>query len=215
MTPSERVRRLVASGSVAPEEGARLLAAMSEAPPRSPLSFFVDPFERFGGVTAVALGAIISAASVGVSRFGVRFDGLLDVHINRAVVPSLRVALLDQVAGWIVPALFFWAYARVLSKHVRLVDFVGMVGLARLPVLLCGLVVLPFAPEHPILPPKITPALLAQGMLGLVFVVANITLLYKGFKNASGLTGTKLVIGFSGMAIASEAASKIVLLCLS
>ena len=62
MTPAERVRRLVESGSVAPDEGARLLAAMSEAPARSRLWLLVDPFERFGGGTAAIAGATFHAA---------------------------------------------------------------------------------------------------------------------------------------------------------
>ncbi len=215
MTPAERVRRLVDSGSVAPEEGVRLLAAMSEAPPRSRLEALVDPFERFGGGTAAALGAVISVASIAVSRLGVRFDGLLDLHIHRAVVPSLRVALGDQLVGWLLPAVCFWAYARAITRHVRLADFIGMAGLARLPILMSALALLPLTPANPSVPPKLTPALLAMAMLGLAFVVANVTLLYQGFKNASGLTGVKLVGGFIGLVIGVEALSKIVLVFLS
>ncbi|MBX3204231.1 MAG: hypothetical protein KF764_04135 [Labilithrix sp.] len=211
MTPAERVRRLVESGSVVPEEGARLLAAMSAAPPRSRLRFLVDPFERFGGGVAALLGAAISVASVAVSRLGVRFDGLLDLHINRAVVPPLRVAATDQLVGWLLPAVCFWAYARVFNKHVRLLDFVGMTGLARLPILLGALVLLPIVPPAAEALTKPGLGLVAVALVALVFVVANVTLLYQGFKNASGLAGAKLVGGFVGLVIVVEAASKVAL----
>ena len=217
MTPAERVRRLMEAGSIAPDEGARLLAAMSEAPARSRLALLVDPFERFGGGTAAIAGAAISLASIAVSRLGVRFDGLLDMHVHRGVAPPLSVALLDQVVGWILPALCFWAYARVFARLVRLIDFVGMAGLARLPILLSALVTLPLLPsglEKGAIP-DLTPGLLVIALAGLVFLVLNITLLYKGFKNASGLEGRRLVLGFVGLVVLVEGLSKLVLLLLT
>ena len=215
MTPAERVRRLVEAGSVAPDEGARLLAAMSEAPARSRLWLLVDPFDRFGGGTAAIAGAIISVLGIAVSRLGVRFDGFLDLHVDRAVVPPFRVALSDQLVAWLLPAVCFWAYARVFTRHVRLVDFVGKTGLARLPTLIGALVLVPLMPEHLAVPPEITPALLAVALVAVVFGVANVTLLYYGFKNASGLTGAKLVGGFIGLLIGVEALSKLLLVLLT
>ena len=214
MTPEERVHRLVKEGSVAADEGERLLAAMKQASARSLLAQLFNPFERFGGGTAAVIGAIVSIASLGVSRLGVRFDGLLDLHFTSAV-PPLRTSIAEQIACWIVPALCFWGYARTQSRHVRLIDFVGSIGLARLPLMLAGLVLFPLAPSHISIPPKPTFALLALVFLTLGFVAANITLLYNGFKNSSGLKGTKLVAGFVGLLIVGEALSKVVLLILS
>lgn len=211
MTPAERVRRLVESGSVAPGEGERLLAAMRAAPPRSRLAALVDPFDRFGGGTAALLGAAVAVASVAVSRLGVRFDGLLDLHVDRASVPALHVAIADQIAGWLLPAVSFWLFARVFGKHVRLLDFVGMTGLARLPLLVAALVLLPITPPAAEITAEPSASLLAIALIGLVFVVANVTLLYTGFRNASGLTGAKLVGGFIGLVVVVEALSKIAL----
>lgn len=211
MTPSERVRRMVESGSVAPEEGARLLAAMGGTERRSGLGLLVDPFERFGGGTAVLAGAVVSAVSVVVSvALGARFDGFLDLHFSSSS-PGLRVALVDQLAGWIVPALGFWLYARVVARHVRLVDFVGMTGLARLPILAGAIVLRPLAPSSVAGIPRMSPSLLLLALLAVVVLVANVTWLYKGFKNASGLSGSKLVGGFVVLSIIVEAASKLVI----
>jgi cytochrome c oxidase subunit IV len=218
MTPADRVRRLVASGSVAPEEGARLLEAMSAASPRSKLGLLVDPFERFGGGVSAAIGLAIAVFSVVlVTRTSVRFDGLFDLHITERGAASLRTALVEQLASWIVPAILFWIYARVLSRHVRLIDFVGMTGLARWPLLLGALVLLPVVPgvASARAGETLSPALLVTLVVAVGCVVLDVVLLYKGFKNASGLTGTKLVAGFIGLALLGEIVSKVVLSALS
>jgi hypothetical protein len=213
MTPDERVRRLVDAGSVAPEEGARLLVAMGRGESRSLASTLINPFERFGGGTAALAGVLIAASCIGVSRFGVRFDGFLDMHAG-GPVPSLGVALVDQLVSWPLPATLFFLYARAFSLHVRLLDFIGMVGLARLPVLIGSLVIGVVLPDAGADPSRMTPGLLLVLALGLVFLGLQITLLYTGFKNASGFTGARLVGGFVGMSIAAEVASKLALLAL-
>lgn len=213
MTPDERVRHLVDAGSVAPDEGARLLSAMGRGRSRSLVSTLIDPFDRFGGGKAALAGALVALSCIAVSRFGVRFDGFFDMHVGRAV-PSLTVAVVDQLASWPLPATVFFLYARVFSRHVRLVDFIGMVGLARLPVLL-GSVVIGIALRGAVVDPfKMTPGLLLVMALGLVFLGLQITLLYTGFKNASGFTGARLVGGFIGISILAEVASKLALLAL-
>src|SRR5450432_3037236 len=112
MTPADRIRRLVAAGTVAPEEGARLLDAMGhERPHLSRFALLVNPFDRFGGGFATGLGAAIAALSLGIARFGIRFDGFLDLHTVNGVV-TLRTALLDQVVAWLIPAILFFAYSR-------------------------------------------------------------------------------------------------------
>jgi hypothetical protein len=214
MTPAQRVRRRVESGSMTAEEGARLLAAMREAPPPSRLATLLDPFERFGGGTAVLLGALIGIASIAAEQLGIRFDGFLDFHLAPGREPALRTAVADQLVGWILPAFGFWAYARALGRRVRAIDFLGMVGLARLPILLGALLVLPLAPSSPPSPMQLTPALAVIVVIGLIAATANVTLLYKGFRNASGLTGTRLVAGFVGLVIVLELISRVALVWL-
>jgi hypothetical protein len=215
-TPAERVRRLVDAGSIAPEEGDRLLAAMSKERSRanaSSASVVLNPFERFGGGTAAVIGLVVSVLSIAVSRLGVRFDGLLDLHIPNSV-PPLSVSIVEQIASWIVPAICFWAYARLVTQrgHVRVIDFIGMVGLARLPLLIAAIPVLYLTPALLANPTKLTPMALVLITVALLFVAANITLLYQGFKNASGLAGPKLVAGFIVLLILAETLSKLVLL---
>jgi len=211
MNPVERVRRLVEAGTVAPEEGERLVAAMDRAPGRSPLWLLVNPFDRFGGGVAAAAGVVVGALGIGATRLGAHFDGFLDLHVSRAHVSPIRVALVEQVAAWLLPAALFWAYARVFARHVRVVDFVGMIGLARLPLVLAAFPVALLVPDVHALPIALTPALLAVVLIVLVSLGWYVTLLYQGFKNASGLRGGKLVGGLVAMIVAAEVASKLLL----
>jgi hypothetical protein len=214
MNPTERVRGLVRAGAVGPDEGRRLLAALGqggEAPPRSTAWLLVNPFDRFGGGVAAAAGLVVGALGMGSTRLGVRFDGFLDLHVNRAHVASLRVALVEQLVSWLLPALLFWAYARTVSRHARPIDFLGMTGLARLPFVLAAGPIALLSPDVTRLPLQVSPALLAIALLGAAALAWTVTLLYQGFKSASGLRGTRLVAGFLTMVLASEAASKLVL----
>ena len=211
MTPAERIRGLIEAGKVAPREGERLLAAVAQEPVRPPVWILLNPFDRFGGGVAALLGLVVAGLSIGSARLGVRFDGFLDLHDASRGPVALTTAIVDQVAAWILPAACFWAYAHVVARHVRPVDFLGMVGLARLPLLLASVPVALLSPSHPSVPPKLTPALAGIAVIALACVAWNLTLLYQGFKSASGLRGPKLVGGFVAIAILAEAVSKVVL----
>ena len=218
-TPADRIRNLVDANKVSAEEGERLLRAMAPSSgARSPWLLLLNPFDRFGGERAAVAGLVVSALSLGLAHLGVHFDGALDVHLapsaNRV---TFGASLLEQAAGWLVASLLFWAYARSTSSHVRFVDFLGVVGLSR--VLLVGIAL--FLVLGPGLPPDmptktVTPALLAHllviAAVTLPLLGWFITLLYQGFKNASGLAGGRLVGGFIGVLLVSEIASKLVLL---
>jgi hypothetical protein len=215
-TPRDRIRNLVSAGKISAAEGERLHAALT--PPsaaRSPWFWLLNPFDRFGGGRAVAAGVAVSAISVGLERLGVHFDGFLDVHLasNADRVPvAFGSSMLHQAAGWLVPSLVFWAYARVASGHVRLVDFVGVVGLARAVLVLVALLGVALDPEVPSgAAPHFTPALVVLILGTLPLLGWFVTLLYQGFKNASGLAGGKLVGGFIGVLFVSEVLSALVL----
>ncbi|MBC8069156.1 MAG: hypothetical protein IAG13_12550 [Deltaproteobacteria bacterium] len=188
---------------------------MREAPPQSRLAMLVDPFERFGGGTAVVFGAVISIASIAASRLGIRFDGFLDFHVSPSHTPALWTSVADQLVGWLLPAACFWAYARVLNRHVRAIDFLGMAGLARLPILIGALATFPLTPPSLPIPTELTTRMLVVLPIALACGAANITLLYKGFKNAAGLTGTRLVGGFVGLVVFVEVLSHVALVWLT
>jgi hypothetical protein len=177
-------------------------------------SLLLNPFDRFGGGVAALVGAVVSALSLVVTRAGVRFDGFLDLHFARTRVAPLHVSLLEQACAWILPSVCFFAYARMRSKNVRAIDFLGMVGLARLPLFLAAIPAVMLAPELPT-PIKMTPALLATTIVCLAGVAGMITWLYQGFKNAAGLAGPKVIGAFIAVTVVVEVLSKFALALLA
>jgi len=210
MTPADRIRKLVADGRVGTAEGERLLATLERA--GSGKLARLDPFVRFGGGVAAVVGVVGAVASLGIARLGVRFDGVLDLHVGAAHAPSITTAVADQAVAFVLPALAFWAYARAQSAHVRLVDFFGMIGLARIPVIAGALPILALALPVDVSALHLSPALLVVAFLSFVMLGSNITLMFFGFRNASGLAGTKLGVGFAGVLVAAEIVSKIALI---
>ncbi|WP_441288320.1 YIP1 family protein [Sorangium sp. KYC3313] len=209
-TPDERVRALVRDNVIKPAEGERLLATMSPRPPGHGWRLALNPFERFGGGLAASAGLAVAALSVAVTRLGVRFDGFLDLHATPAVIPY-RTALLEQVVAWPLPALLFWTYARLLRRRVRLIDFLGVIGLSRAPLALAAVALGLLAPRLPVGAPAFTPELAVIAVLGTVCLVWSLTLLVRGFRNASGLRGAPLIAGLIGLSLLSEILSKVAL----
>jgi hypothetical protein len=207
MKPDERVRRLVQSGAVDAAEGERLLAAIAREPARGGWWLLLDPFERFGGGVAAAVGLAIAIASLFASLLNLHFDGFLDAHVSPN---TFAAAAREQVAAWLIPALCFWGYARAMSPGVRLIDFFGMVGLARAPLLVTSVPIALLMRDVTHVGER-SPRMLAVYLFALVSLGWTLTLLYRGFRNASGLAGVKLVAGFVGTAFAAEVLSKLFL----
>ncbi|WP_437898560.1 YIP1 family protein [Sorangium sp. So ce124] len=209
-TPDERVRALVRDNVINPAEGERLLATMSPRPPQRGWRLALNPFERFGGGAAAAAGLAVAALNVALTRLGVRFDGFLDLHAAPAVI-SYRTALLEQVVAWPLPALLFWTYARLLRRRVRLIDFLGVIGLSRAPIALAAVALGLLAPRLPAGVPAFTPELAVIAIVGTVCLVWSLALLVRGFRNASGLRGAPLIAGLIGLVLLSEILSKVAL----
>ena len=103
-------------------------------------ALLVDPFERFGGPVAAALGVVIALLSAATSYFGrIRYDGFLDIHTQGAAPRALACAV-DQFAAFVVPTMIAWAVALAAGRRTRFIDLLGAVGLSRGPYLIAGIV---------------------------------------------------------------------------
>jgi hypothetical protein len=211
----KRILKMVADGKISASDGKELIQAL-EKKRRSPWKLLIHPFDRLSG----NLGLLVSlaAAVIGVfiaTNFGVRFDGVLDVHVSTQSVP-ITVAVLDQVVGWGLLAILFWLTSLLLARQGRLVDFVVIVGVARLPLVLLGALASaafpdPSAMVRMVFRDPLHPMLWISALVALAFVGWFIALLYNGFKVASGLAGGRLVGSFIWVVVVAEIGSKIVL----
>jgi hypothetical protein len=206
----ERIKKIAQDRALDEADAARLLEAVRPPATIEPRrSLWRDPFARYGGEVTTALGVVVAALGVFVSRFQVRFDGALDVHTVSVPVP-LRVALLDQLVAFPLTALILWAVARVAARHVRFVDVLGVVGFARGPAVLIALP-LGLVAVHTSSRTAMSPALAVILLAALAGLGSQIYLLVVGFRTASGLRGARLPWVFIGGLVLTEILTKLVL----
>lgn len=213
-TAKEEVLRLVFSGKVTSAEGDELLRAMSAPRRRWPLRLLINPFERLGGVTALAIGLFGSLAGIALSRLHVRFDGALDVHVV-PLAPPLREAVLDQLVAWPLVAAVAWLIGLTIAPKGRMVDFLGVVGVARIPLLLVGVFAAAARHRLPMDPAGIgsTPPAVLLGLVAVILpaIAWMLVLLIEGFRTATGVLGPKGGVAFVGVVVVAEIASKVAL----
>jgi Yip1 domain len=206
-SPEERIEALRRAGVVAPGQAHTLLGAIGAGPdPWWKIVF--DPFARHGGERAAAFGVVVSLAGLAASRLGIRFNGFFDMHLAGAA-PAWKVALVDQLVAFPLGALVFWAVARIAGGRGRIVDDVGVVGVARFPTVLTGLAawaVMGGSPG-PLTGLRVI-LLVVPVLIGLGWTIA---LLYTGHANASGLRGPRLGLSLFAALVAAEIASKVAL----
>ncbi len=210
-TPRDQVLELISSGKITAAEGDELLKALNTQRPSS-WKLLINPFEKLNVLTALGLGVFGAVLGIALSRWSIRFDGALDVHIAPDVVPW-RQAIIDQVVAWPLVAMILWGIAFLFARQGRLPDFLGYVGTARLPLLVVGFVAgamksqLPTAPGDVGSPPPIALLVLVAATLpALVWAVA---MLFQGYKTASGLRGAKCAFSFTFAIILAELLSKV------
>jgi hypothetical protein len=217
-TSRERIQSLVQKGALPSREAEVLLAAVG-APSRTGWRLLLDPLERFGAVQLTLVGLVGALVGMALEYSGLVFDGYLDLHITPhawRLAPSAVRAL----AAWPLGAFVLWLVSVVAGRRGRLIDFLGLVGVARLPSVLLAIPIAVILAAHggPVATPGVlpvpVPALLAITALGLGGVACFIVLSYRGFVTASGLRGPKRVVAFVAGTLLAEVASKIIVVSL-
>jgi len=205
-----RVQGLVNDGRISPDEGERLRRALRG---QSLASTIVrNPVEYLRPRWAWILAMSVVAASLAVSRLGVRFDGALDMH-PVAGVPAWSRTVADQIAAIGCTAVVFWLVSLVVARQGRLQDFVTAVAAARVPMALAGLWGGTFLPG----PQEMLRYAQAGRVPPLVFLASVATLplliwfgvwLYRGFSHSAGITGARAGVAFTVAVVVAEVASK-------
>lgn len=215
-TSSVRIRELVEKGALPPEQAKDLLAALNApAAPRRP-SLLLDPLMRFGGewLSLVGAGAVLAGAALG--RLRINFDGFLDVHLGSHAL-SLPEAVVQSLVAWPLGAILLWLASLLAGRQGRFVDFLGVVGVARVPAVIFTLpmAALVLIDPPPVLQPgqmpEVRPLMLALSLLVLAGIGWCVTLDYRGFVTASGLKGARRWVTFVLAALIAEVLAKMML----
>jgi hypothetical protein len=213
------VRNLAHRGVLPEDQAEALLEALNPAAPAR-RSVFTDPLDRIAAERLVLLGLAATVVGIGVERLGVRFDGFLDTHIT-SPAPSLVTSVLDAVAAWPFAATILWLVARAAGRQGRWIDFIGLVGVARVPIVACALpiAVRALVQPPPVLAPGQLPTLGLGMFIAVVFGLAGLVwcvlILYRGFVTASGLRGARRVVAFVLALLLAEVATKTALALLA
>ncbi len=206
----EQVLEMIAAKRISADDGEALLAAL-QGVKRSKWRMLVDPFERLTAMQSGLVAAIAATGGLLLSRWGVRFDGAFDLHLLPGTV-SLGSALADEVVALPLPAAALWLAGFAVVRRGRFVDYLGAVGVARLPLLLVGFVAGSMRGVLPVDPVQAAraPSMIVLGLTSVPGIVWTGVLLFNGFKTASGLQrwkGTSFAVGV----VVAEIVSKIVL----
>ncbi len=219
-TTRDRIQSLVQNGTVPPDEAEALLAAVGAPGRRHWARVLLDPLECLGAMQLALVGLGASLLGIAVERWGMTFDGFLDLH--RTDAPwSLAQSLQRALVAWPLGALVLWLASLVAGRQGRFIDFLGVVGVARVPVVLFAIPIaaitaargIPGAPASAGAAPA--PVILAMVVFGLAAVGWNIVLSYRGFGTASGLRGGKRIALYVAGVLLAEFGSKFILASLA
>ena len=166
----------------------------------------------------VALVVLEVGVGLALSRYGVRFDGFMDVHRTALAEPvPARLAVLDQIASCILPLLIALGLVRTWSVSPTGVAGAVIAAATRLPILVVGAVILwmplpaTLAASLLTAPTSLQPAIVIPALVTVACVVAGIAFLVVGIRRATGARGGVLVLRSIGIFVLAELAGKLLL----
>lgn len=190
-------------------------ARSASAASRPPTDAIFAPQDRLGrgGMLAVTVLAVVGGLAL--SRFGVRFDGVLDVHRTwRGDAVPFATAVLDQCAALLVAALAAALVLRLVGCRLPPATVLLIVGVARAPLVLVAPAVLAMPVPAELLtagtaallaPP---PAVVAGGLVAVLGLAWSVVLFATGLRAATGARGWRLTAVTAAAVVAAEVAAK-------
>ena len=171
-----------------------------------------NPFEFIAGWKAFGIGIVILCITTIVGYFGYTVFYALEIKSVPAITWNMAFSL--QFLGLAVTAVIMYVTALLFAKDVRFQDMLGTVTLAKYPLLLMALFSLPFGKKiasisinkfitmdftiSDILP------LLLLGIISVIVLVWEITLLFNAFRVSSNLKGVKCASLFIAALLITE-----------
>ena len=170
---------------------------------KNKVKLIVNPFIRIAGGQALIwgfLGLIVSTLLCWIS--GYHYHGLL--HFGPAPNPAWWCYLAEHLIVWLIPALLFYLGGLFLShSRIRVIDVLGTVLFAQLPLLVMNLIsLLPamrmmsqmnmnMSPEEMLAQPYFILAMILT-LLGLPFLILTLIWMFNALKVSCNLKQWKL-----------------------
>ena len=163
----------------------------------------VNPFIRIAGMKALGWGVLGLAVSTWICWIsGYHYHGLL--HFGPAPNPAWWCYLAEHLIVWLIPALLFFLGGVFLShSHILIVDVLGTVLFAQLPLLVMSLIsLLPpmrmlsqmdmnMSPEKLLAQPYFLQAVVLS-LLGLPFLIVMLVWMFNALKVSCNLKSWQL-----------------------
>lgn len=165
----------------------------------------INPFERIAGLEALLWGSAGMVVSTVLSySSGWHYHGLL--HFGPAPNPAWWCYAVEHLVVWLIPAALFYLGGVLLSRsRIRMVDVLGTVVFAQLPLIVMNLLnLLPPMQKLAQIDVNMPPATLLQqpgfivgvwlSLVALVFLIWTLFWMFQALKVSCNLKGYKLGI---------------------
>jgi hypothetical protein len=170
-----------------------------------------NPFERIAGWQALIIGMIAMALTAVTGKLNhVAFDGALDAHAGATFGFSTAFAM--QAIALLSLSIVMWIAGIIFSKsRVRIIDVVGTMSLARVPMLLLAIICF-----LPVVPNSLFdfPRLIIFVIIIIPIYIWMIALMYNAYSVSCHLNGSRAVISFIGALAVAEIVSKCIVFIL-
>lgn len=191
--------------------------------------YLFNPFKTAAGIEALSIGLIILliAAFIG-SLSNTHFDGVLDMHSGLSVPTWMFLA--ESAIDWLCLVLFLYFSALIISRSQwRFIDLAGTEALARWPMLITALVMLPDANR------RFLEQLMSQlkqnkmelnfgypdaiiffiaSTISVLMIIWMVALMYRAYSVSCNVKGAKAIVTFIISLILAEIVSKILIILL-
>ena len=164
-----------------------------------------NPFTYIAGWKALLIGFAFIAITSVVGFFSqIHFDGPLNLH--QGLDLQLYMFLLENIIAWLSMVIIFYPFGLILSKSsIRLIDVAGTIALARAPIALTSLGLLPWFK-------LMTPTSMYYMPFNFLYTLPLIwivVLYYNAYSISCNIKGFKLIASFIAGVCIAEIISKV------
>lgn len=186
----------------------------------------INPFNRIAGWQALGYGLAGMAVSIVIFSYSQVHHTLLDYSLDYGSASNNQwwCFAAEHLIAWLTVAGTFYLSGVLLSKtKVRIIDMLGTVAFAQLPLILVGLfhMIPPIAAIIKIDPTQVSKEFVMQPSVlffliilaigSIVFIAWTLIWLYHALKVSSNLKGKRLVFSYIACIVVSNILSRIII----